>query len=137
MGRIGDLAPGMHTAGLILVNHMLYTISIDALPAEYEVEARSLTSRDSIGREEIISGVRERHHRVFGSRKTGSNADHAIHAGDSARGGCGKGGGTHAELWHRGAPAVCLDSSLDYSIGNLVVTQKLTIAWIWPTNQLP
>ena len=49
MGRIEDLAAEMSTAGLTLDDHMLYTIFIDALPAEYEVEARNLASRDSIG----------------------------------------------------------------------------------------
>ena len=36
---------------------MLHTIFIDALPTEYEVEARKLASHDSIGREEIIKAV--------------------------------------------------------------------------------
>ena len=54
MGRIEDLAAEMRTAGLTLDDHMLYTIFIDALPAEYEVEARNLASRDSIGRDDII-----------------------------------------------------------------------------------
>ena len=63
MGRIEDLAGEMRTAGLALDDHMLYyTIFIDALPAEYEVEARNLASRDSIGRDDIIKAVRERHH---------------------------------------------------------------------------
>ena len=64
MGRIEDLAAEMRTAGLTLDVHMLYTIFIDALPAEYEVEARNLASRDSIGRDYIIKAVRERHHRL-------------------------------------------------------------------------
>ena len=58
MGRIEDLAAEMRTAGLTLDDHMLYTIFIDALPAEYEVEARNLASRDSIGRDDIIKAVR-------------------------------------------------------------------------------
>ena len=49
VGRIEDLAAEMRTAGLALDNHMLYTIFIGAVPAEYEVEARNLASRDSIG----------------------------------------------------------------------------------------
>ena len=62
MGRIEDLAAEMRTSGLTLDDHMLYTIFIDALPAEYEVEARNLASRDIIGRDDIIKAVRERHH---------------------------------------------------------------------------
>ena len=65
---------------MTLDDHMLYTIFIDALPAEYEVEARNLASRDSIGRDDIIKAIRERHHRLSGSRKKGSNAGHASHA---------------------------------------------------------
>ena len=80
MGRIEDLAVEMRTAGMSLDDHMLYAIFIDALPAEYEVEARNLASRDSIGRDYIIKAVRERHHRLSGSRKKGSNAGHAGHA---------------------------------------------------------
>ena len=90
MGRIEDLAAEMRTAGLSLDNHMLYNIFIDALLAEYEVEARKLASRDSIGRE-IIKAVQE-HHRLTGNRK-GSNSGHALYAGDGAGGGHGKGGG--------------------------------------------
>ena len=90
MGRIEDLAAEMRTAGMTLDDHMMYTIFIDALPAEYEVEARNLASRDSIGREDTIKVVRERHHRLSGSRKKGSNAGHAGHAmfaggGDGAK----------------------------------------------------
>ena len=44
----------MRTAGLTLDDHMLYTIFIDALPAEYEVEVRNLASRDSIGHDDVI-----------------------------------------------------------------------------------
>ena len=46
MGRIEDLATETRTAGLTLDDRMLYTIFVDALPAEYEVEARNLASRD-------------------------------------------------------------------------------------------
>ena len=97
MGRIEDLAAEMTTAGLVLENHMiyndhiLYTIFIHALPAKYEVEARILASRESIGRQEIIKAVRERHHRLSGNRKRGSNCGHALYAGDG--GGRGKSGG--------------------------------------------
>ena len=80
MGRIEDLAAEMRTAGMTLDDHMLYTIFIHALPAGYEVEARNLASRDSIGRDDIIKAVRERHHRPSGSRKKGFNAGHAGHA---------------------------------------------------------
>ena len=72
----------MRTGGLALDNHMLYTIFIDAPPAEYEVEAWNLASCDTIGREEIIKAVRERHHRVSGNRKKGSSSRHALYAGD-------------------------------------------------------
>ena len=60
MSRIQDLGAEMCTAGLTLTDRMLYTIFINALPAEYEVEARNLESRDSIGRDDIIKAVRER-----------------------------------------------------------------------------
>ena len=93
MGRIEDLAAEMRTAGLTVDDHMLCTIFIDAFPAEYEVEARNLTSRDSIGRDDIIKAVRERHHRRSGNRKKGSSAGHAAHAmyaGGGGGGGRGK-----------------------------------------------
>ena len=80
MGRIEDLAAEMRTTGTTVDDHMLYAIFIDALPAEYEVEERNLASRHRIGRDDIIKAVRERHHRLFGSRKKGSNAGHAGHA---------------------------------------------------------
>ena len=88
----------MRTAGLTLDDHMLYTIFIDALPAEYEVEVGNLASRDSIGRDDVIKAVGERHHRLSGSRKKGSNAGHAGHAmfavaAAAGGGGRGKGGG--------------------------------------------
>ena len=60
------------------------------------MEARDLTYRDSIGRDDIIKGVRERYQRISGSRKKGSNAGHAGHAmfaGGGGGGGRGKGGG--------------------------------------------
>ena len=38
MGRIEDLATGMGTARMSVDDHVLYTIFIDALPAEYEVK---------------------------------------------------------------------------------------------------
>ena len=90
IGRIEDLATEMRTAGITLDDHMLYTIFIDALPAQYEVEARNLASRDSIGREDIIKAVRERYHRLSGSRKKGSNASHAGHAMFAGGGGGGR-----------------------------------------------
>ena len=67
MGRIEDLAAKMRTARMTLNDHMRYTIFIDALPAEYEVEVRNLASRDGIGRDDIIKAVRERHHPRSGS----------------------------------------------------------------------
>ncbi|CAN0161081.1 unnamed protein product, partial [Laminaria digitata] len=54
MGRIEDLAAEMRTAGMIIDDNMLYTIFLDALPSEYDIEVRNLTSRDSVSREEII-----------------------------------------------------------------------------------
>ena len=80
---------------------MQYTIFIDALPAEYEVEARDPAFRDSIGRDDIIKAARERHHRLSGSEKKGSNAGHVGHAMYAGGGGgsCGreKGGGRGRE----------------------------------------
>ena len=78
MRRIEDLAAEMRIAGLTLDDHMLYTIFIDALPAEYEVKARNLTRRDGIGRDDIIKAVRERHHRRSGNRNKRSNAGVAM-----------------------------------------------------------
>ena len=81
----------MRTAGLALDNLVLYTIFIDVFAAEYEVEERNLASHNSIGREETIKPVRERHHRFSGNRKKGLNAGHAMYAGDGS--GRGRGGG--------------------------------------------
>lgn len=102
MGRIEDVAAEMRTAGLTLGDHMVYTICIDALPAECEVEARNLAYRDSIGRDDIIKTVRERHHRRPGNRKKGAYAKYISHdmyasGGGGSRekdgdGGKGKGG---------------------------------------------
>ena len=92
MGRIEDLAAKTRTAGLTLDDHMLYTIFINALPAEYEVEARNLASSDTIGRDDITKSVRERHHRLSGNRKKGSNAGYAGHAIFAGGGGGGGGG---------------------------------------------
>lgn len=41
----------MRKAGLILDDHILYTILSDVLPTEEEAEARNLPSLDSIDRE--------------------------------------------------------------------------------------
>ena len=68
MSSIEDLAAEVRTAGLTRDDHMLYTIFIAALPAKYEVEAKNLASRASIGRHDIIKAVRERH-RLSGNRK--------------------------------------------------------------------
>ena len=92
MGRVEDLAAEIHTEGLTLDDRMLYTIFLDALHAEYEVEARHLASRDRIGRDDIIKAVRERHHRLSGNRKKGSNVGHVTFA-DGGGGGHGKSGG--------------------------------------------
>ena len=106
MGRIEDLAAEMRTAGMTVDDHMLYTIFIDALPAEYEVEARNLASRDSIGRNGIIKAVRERHRRFSGRMKKGSNAGHAGHAMFAGGGDDGQrkgaGGGAHRKGGGRG-----------------------------------
>ena len=119
MGGIEDFATEMRTAGITLDDHMLYTIFIDALPTEYEVEARNLASRDSIGRHDIMKVIRERHHRLSGSRKKGFNAGLAGHAmfaggGDDGHrkrasggahgkgGGRGKGKGGHRGRQERG-----------------------------------
>ena len=56
-------------------------------------EAQNLVSRDSIGREEIIETVRERHHRRSGNSKKGSNSGHALYTYDGAGSGHGKRGG--------------------------------------------
>ena len=94
MGRIDYLAAEMRTPGLTHDDHMLYTVSIDALPAEYDVEARNLASRDSIGRDDIIKAVRERHHRRSGNRKKRSNAGHGtLTGGGGGDGGDGRGKG--------------------------------------------
>ena len=77
MGRIEDLDAEMRREGLTIDEHMLYTIFIDALAAEYEVEARNPAFRVSIGRDDIKT-VRERHRRRSGNSKKGSNAGHAI-----------------------------------------------------------
>ena len=91
----------MCTAGLILDDHTLYKFFIDALPAECEVEARNLASRDSIGRDYIIKAVRKRHHRYSVNRKKGPNAGHAGHAMFAGGGGGGRrkggGGGAHGK----------------------------------------
>ena len=72
---------------------MLYTIFIDALPTEYEVETGNLAPRDTIGREEIIKVVRERYHRLSRNSKKGSNPGNPLYAGDGASSGHGKGEG--------------------------------------------
>ena len=95
MGGTEDLAAEMRSAGLTLDDHMMYTIFIDALPAEYAVEARSLAYRDSIGLDNIIKAVRARHHRPSGNRKKGSNAGHdggRAKGRGGGDGGRGKGG---------------------------------------------
>ena len=65
------------------------------------MEARNFASRDSIGRDGIIKAVRERRHRLSGSRKKGSNAGHAGHAMFAAGSGGGRrkraGGGAHGK----------------------------------------
>lgn len=86
MGRTGDLAANMRTAGLAL-DDIMYTIVSDALHAEYKVEARTPASHDDIGREEVLKGIRERHHRLHGNKKKGPSAGHAMYAGDGAGGG--------------------------------------------------
>ena len=83
---------------------MLYTIFMDALPAEYEVEARrNLASRNSIGRDNIVKAVRKRPRQLSGNRTKGSNSGHADYAmfagggGDGGGRGKGVGGGAHGK----------------------------------------
>ena len=106
MARIEDLAAETRTAGMTVDDYMLHTIFIDALPAEYEVEARTLASRDSIGRDDIIKAAQERHHRLSGSRKKGfhgGHAGHAMFAGDGDGGHRkGAGDGAHGKGGGRG-----------------------------------
>lgn len=90
----------MRSAGIKLDEHMLYTIFVDALPLEYEVEARNLASRDGIGQADNIKAVRDRHRPHTGNNKKGPNAGHtkgsnpghARCAGGGAGGGHGRGG---------------------------------------------
>ena len=89
MGSIEYFVVEMRTAGMTLNDYTLYTIFIDALPAECNVEARNLASRDGIGHDDIIKAVRERHHRPAGTRGNGSNTDHASHALFAGGGGGG------------------------------------------------
>ena len=65
MGKSEDLAVKMGTAGQSRGDHMECVIFTYALPAEYEVKARHLTSCDSIGRDGNIKAVLERHHLYF------------------------------------------------------------------------
>ena len=44
------------------------------------MQARNLASRDSIGRDDIIKAVRDRHQQFYGNRKKGSNTGHHGHA---------------------------------------------------------
>ena len=91
---------------MTLDDHMLYTIFIDAHPAEYEVGVRNLASRHSIGRDDIIKAVRGQHNRHSGRRKMGSNDGHAglaMFAGNGGGGrGKGAGVGAHAKGGGRG-----------------------------------
>ena len=52
--RVEDLATEMSSAGMSFHDHMRYTIFIDALSLEHEMEPRNLASRDSIGRDDIV-----------------------------------------------------------------------------------
>ena len=88
-GMAEDLTADVRRTGLALGNYVLYTICVDALPDVYEIEARTLETRDIIDRE-IIKAMREGHHILSGRRKEGSNSGHAVHAGDG--GDHGKGG---------------------------------------------
>ena len=70
------------------------------------MEARNFASRDSIGLDDVIKAVRERHNRRFGHKKNGFNAGHADHGilAGGGRGGRGKGGGggAHGKRDRRG-----------------------------------
>ena len=85
---------------------MLYTNNIDALPAEYEVEARNLASRDRNDRDDIIKAVRKWHYRLSGHRRKGYNARYAGHAMFAGGGGAsrtkGAGGGVRGKGGDRG-----------------------------------
>ena len=93
VGSIVDLTAEMRSAGLASNDHMLHTISINALPAVYEVEGRHLALRDIIGREEISSVVRGWSHRRSRNGKKGFHAYHAGHAMCASDGGGGGGRG--------------------------------------------
>ncbi|CAN0523320.1 unnamed protein product, partial [Laminaria digitata] len=89
IGKIEDLPAKMRSAGMILDDDMLYTISLDALPSEYDIESRNLASRDSVSREESIKAVRERHRRLSGNGKKGGTNEGGG-ASAAAAGGDGK-----------------------------------------------
>ena len=57
LDKIEDLATKMRSAGMSFDDHMLYSIFIDALLLEYEVEPRNLASRDSIDHDDIVKAV--------------------------------------------------------------------------------
>ena len=61
MDRVEYLGAEMRTAELVRDDHMLHIISIDTLPAKYEVGASKLAARDSTVRDDTIKAVRERH----------------------------------------------------------------------------
>ena len=106
MGKIEDIATEMRTAGMTLDDHMMHPTFIDAPLDEYEVGARNHAYRDSIGRDGIIKAVGERHHRLSGSRRKGSNAGHTGNAMFGGGGGGGRravpDGGAHGKGGGRG-----------------------------------
>ena len=77
MGKVEDLASLGDAYSWTVTGRPYATyIFIDALPAEYEVEARNLASRDIISHDVIKT---EQYHRLPGNRKKGYNACHAGH----------------------------------------------------------
>lgn len=102
MGRIGYVPTEMRTAAPTLEDH---TVFMDALPTQYEVEARNLACRDRIARAHF-KAAHEQHHRRPGIMKEGSNAGHKdiiMYAGGSCSGGSSRkeGGGSGKEYHGR------------------------------------
>ena len=60
LGELEDMAAEMLAISLAVVDPMLYTCFIDALPVEYEVKVQQLAGKTDLTREEIIRTIRER-----------------------------------------------------------------------------
>ena len=76
--RIGDLASEMRTAGLACDGHMLYTIFIDALPAQYGVERHGTWHLATASSARRLSRLCKSDIPDSGSRKKGSNSRRAL-----------------------------------------------------------